>query len=64
MPLGLGDDADQSGSGSPSDKPAGTLAASDPPNLTGTVLARSDPRPRLDVTMLDTLHTPSHDDDA
>ena len=64
MPIGLGDDDDQSGSLSGSNTPGGTLAAPDPPNLSGTPLARTNPRLRFDVRTLDRFHTPSDKDDV
>jgi hypothetical protein len=36
--------------------------APDPPNLKGTLLARSDPRLQLDLKELDRFHTGSKDD--
>ena len=58
MPIGLGDDIDQgAGRSTP-------VAAPDPPNLRGTLLARPNPRLQFDVKTLDSFHTPSDKDDA
>lgn len=38
--------------------------AADPPNLRGTVLARSDPRHKLDLKELDRFHSGADKDDA
>ena len=64
MPIGLGDDADQSESWAQSKAPGAKLAAPDPPNLKGTPLARPDPQLRFDVKTLDRFHTPSDKDDV
>lgn len=64
MPIGLGEDIDQAAGQSRSNKPTGTVAAPDPPNLRGTLLARPNPRLQFDVKTLDSFHTPSNKDDA
>jgi hypothetical protein len=63
MPMGL-EGADEAESRSGSNKPAGNLAAPDPPNLRGTLLARPNPRLHFDVKTLDKFHTSSDNDDA
>jgi hypothetical protein len=39
-------------------------SAADPPNLRGTMLARSDDRQKLDLKALDAFHSPPRKDDA